>query len=156
MPQTLHNQRGPADSRIQHLYQYSGSAGGSHPPEGGILLPCCFAFLAGCLRVARKAKSTPMPRHSYRERNYAFGQAMLKLRSSIGLTQAGLAEGLRVSGIGPEKCCEEWRKKNQTIYEPLCHFTHNPATPEPITLPQKSPIKLTKDEKKLSFPPHLE
>ncbi len=27
-----------------------------------------------------------MPRHSYREHDYAFGQAMLKLRTSIGLT----------------------------------------------------------------------
>jgi WD40 repeat protein/transcriptional regulator with XRE-family HTH domain len=38
-----------------------------------------------------------MPRHSYRERDYAFGQAMLTLRSSIGLTQAGLAAMLGVS-----------------------------------------------------------
>ena len=32
-----------------------------------------------------------MPRHFYHERDYAFGQTMFKLRSSIGLTQAGLA-----------------------------------------------------------------
>ena len=38
-----------------------------------------------------------MPRHSYRERDYAFGQVMLKLRSRIGLTQAGLAALLGVS-----------------------------------------------------------
>ena len=38
-----------------------------------------------------------MPRHSYRERDYTFGQTMLKLRSSIGLTQASLAGLLRVS-----------------------------------------------------------
>jgi transcriptional regulator with XRE-family HTH domain len=38
-----------------------------------------------------------MPRHSYRERDYEFGQAMLKLRTSIGLTQAGLAGLLGVS-----------------------------------------------------------
>ena len=38
-----------------------------------------------------------MTRHSYRERDYAFGQVMHKLRSSIGLTQAGLAARLRVS-----------------------------------------------------------
>jgi WD40 repeat protein/transcriptional regulator with XRE-family HTH domain len=62
-----------------------------------MFLPCCFAFLVGCCRVTRKAKSMPMTRHSYRERDYAFGQAMLKLRTSIGLTQAGLAERLRVS-----------------------------------------------------------
>jgi transcriptional regulator with XRE-family HTH domain len=38
-----------------------------------------------------------MTRHSYRERDYTFGQTMFKLRTSIGLTQAGLAERLRVS-----------------------------------------------------------
>ena len=34
---------------------------------------------------------------SYGERDYAFGQAMLTLRTAIGLTQAGLAEFLGVS-----------------------------------------------------------
>ena len=38
-----------------------------------------------------------MKRSSYGERDYAFGQAMLTLRSAIGLTQAGLAEFLGVS-----------------------------------------------------------
>ena len=38
-----------------------------------------------------------MKRSSYGERDYAFGQAMLSLRSAIGLTQAGLAEYLGVS-----------------------------------------------------------
>jgi transcriptional regulator with XRE-family HTH domain len=38
-----------------------------------------------------------MTRHSYRGRDYTFGQVMLKLRSSIGLTQAGLAHLLGVS-----------------------------------------------------------
>ncbi len=38
-----------------------------------------------------------MTRHSYRERDYAFGQVMLKLRTSIGLTQAALAALLGVS-----------------------------------------------------------
>ena len=62
-----------------------------------MFLPCCFAFLAGCPRVMWKAKSTPMPQHSYRERDYTFGQAMFKLRTSIGLTQAGLTDLLWVS-----------------------------------------------------------
>jgi hypothetical protein len=47
--------------------QYSESARGSQPPEGGIFLPCCFAFLVGCRRVTRKAKSTPMSRRSLSE-----------------------------------------------------------------------------------------
>ena len=38
-----------------------------------------------------------MPRHSYHERDSAFGQIMLELRSSIGLTQASMANLLRVS-----------------------------------------------------------
>jgi WD40 repeat protein/transcriptional regulator with XRE-family HTH domain len=61
-------------------------------------------MLAGCRRVTRKAQRTLMPRHSYRERDYAFGQAMFKLRSSIGLTQAGLAARLRVS----RRAVAEW------------------------------------------------
>jgi len=36
-------------------------------------------------------------RSLYREQDYAFGQLMLTLRMRIGLTQAGLAERLRVS-----------------------------------------------------------
>jgi len=35
--------------------------------------------------------------YSYRERDYAFGQLVLTLRTTLGLTQAGLAEPLGVS-----------------------------------------------------------
>jgi transcriptional regulator with XRE-family HTH domain len=42
-------------------------------------------------------RSTLMKRFSYGERDYAFGQTMLSLRTSIGLTQARLAELLGVS-----------------------------------------------------------
>src|SRR5215471_15418597 len=38
-----------------------------------------------------------MPRHSYREHDYTFGQAMLTLRKRLRLTQAGLADLLGVS-----------------------------------------------------------
>ena len=38
-----------------------------------------------------------MKRSSYGEQDYAFGQAMLTLRTTIGLTQAGLAKHLGVS-----------------------------------------------------------
>jgi WD40 repeat protein/transcriptional regulator with XRE-family HTH domain len=61
-------------------------------------------MLLGCRRVMRKAKRTLMPQHSYRERDYPFGQAMFRLRSSIGLTQAGLAALLRVS----RRAVAEW------------------------------------------------
>jgi transcriptional regulator with XRE-family HTH domain len=39
-----------------------------------------------------------MKQFSYRQRDDAFGQSMLALRTSLGLTQAGLAERLHVSG----------------------------------------------------------
>src|SRR5260370_2485846 len=89
-------QRGPASS-ASNIYQYSGSGRGSQPRAGGKFLPFCFPLLAGCRRVTWKARSTPMTRHSYHERDYTFGQAMFKLRTSIGLTQAGLADLLGVS-----------------------------------------------------------
>src|SRR5947209_1991901 len=41
---------------------------------------------------------------SYRDRDYAFGQAMLTLRTAIGLTQAGLARHLGIS----RKAVGEW------------------------------------------------
>ena len=41
---------------------------------------------------------------SYRDRDYAFGQAMLTLRTTIGLTQAGLARHLDIS----RKAVGEW------------------------------------------------
>src|SRR5436190_2486490 len=49
-------------------------------------------------------KETAVKRYSYRERDYAFGQLMLTLRTSIGLTQAGLAERLGVS----RRAVAEW------------------------------------------------
>ena len=45
-----------------------------------------------------------MKRSSYGERDYAFGQMMLTLRTHIGLTQAGLAELLHVS----RRAVAEW------------------------------------------------
>jgi hypothetical protein len=51
-----------------------------------------------------------MPRHSYRERDYTFGQVMLKLRTSIGLTQAGLAERLPPRGRVLEALEALWRR----------------------------------------------
>ena len=45
-----------------------------------------------------------MNRSSYGERDYAFGQMMLTLRTSIGLTQAGLADLLGVS----RRAVAEW------------------------------------------------
>ncbi len=73
--------------------QCSGSAWGSQPPEGGILLPFashCWTqsgahhppdgVCVRCCRVTRQAKSMPTPRHSYRERDCPLRQAMFKLQ----------------------------------------------------------------------------
>ena len=59
-----------------------------------------------------------MPRHSYRERDYAFGQAMLTLRTSIGLTQAGLAALLGVS----RRAVAEW--EGGSNYPKAEHLQH--------------------------------
>src|SRR5713101_4661169 len=50
-----------------------------------------------CAPVGHAEGRAPMKTSSYRERDYAFGQLMLTLRTRIGLTQAGLGERLRVS-----------------------------------------------------------
>ena len=59
-----------------------------------------------------------MPRHSYRERDYPFGQAMLTLRTSIGLTQAGLAALLGVS----RRAVAEW--EGGSNYPKAEHLQH--------------------------------
>jgi WD40 repeat protein/DNA-binding XRE family transcriptional regulator len=111
-------ERGPA-SGVSHTIQYIRSAWGRQPPQGDRLLPDCFTLLAWCWRVTGKAKGTPMPRHSYRERDYPFGQAMLRLRSSLGLTQAGLADLLGVS----RRAVAEWEGgSNYPKAEHLQHF----------------------------------
>src|SRR2546421_6009628 len=62
-------------------------------------MACHFPSLpiAGFARVGHTERSARMKRSSYGERDYAFGQAMLSLRTDIGLTQAGLADLLSVS-----------------------------------------------------------
>src|SRR5258708_1387050 len=49
------------------------------------------------LYMGRAERRARMKRSFYGEADYSFGQAMLTLRTSIGLTQAGLAELLGVS-----------------------------------------------------------
>src|SRR5947207_8882292 len=62
-------------------------------------MACYFPSLpiAGFAPVGHTERSARMKRSSYGERDYTFGQAMLTLRTAIGLTQAGLAELLHVS-----------------------------------------------------------
>jgi transcriptional regulator with XRE-family HTH domain len=59
-----------------------------------------------------------MKRFSYRERDYAFGQAMLTLRTNIGLTQAGLADHLGVS----RRAVTEW--EGGLSYPTAHHLQH--------------------------------
>jgi WD40 repeat protein/transcriptional regulator with XRE-family HTH domain len=59
-----------------------------------------------------------MKRYSYAERDYAFGQRMLTLRSKIGLTQAGLAERLQVS----RRAVSEWESGSN--YPTAGHLQH--------------------------------
>ncbi|HKF37729.1 MAG TPA: helix-turn-helix transcriptional regulator, partial [Ktedonobacteraceae bacterium] len=53
---------------------------------------------------SREMRRPLVKRYSYSERDYAFGQLMLTLRTTIGLTQAGLAERLGVS----RRAVAEW------------------------------------------------
>src|SRR5258708_422403 len=53
--------------------------------------------MPGFARVGQAERCARMKRSSYGEPGYAFGQAMLTLRTAIGLTQADLAEFLGIS-----------------------------------------------------------
>jgi DNA-binding transcriptional regulator YiaG len=46
---------------------------------------------------SREIRRSLVKRHVYRERDYAFAQLVLTLRTAIGLSQAGLAERLGAS-----------------------------------------------------------
>jgi hypothetical protein len=67
---------------------------GSHRLSADVTLPNASH---GFALVGHTERRAPMNRSTYGERDYAFGQAMLTLRTSIGLTQAGLADLLHVS-----------------------------------------------------------
>src|SRR6266571_4559611 len=76
-------------------------AWGSHRPSVDVSLhkaSHCFA------PVGHAGWRSLVKRYSYSERDYAFGQLMLTLRTSIGLTQAGLGERLGVS----RRAVAEW------------------------------------------------
>src|SRR2546421_1542493 len=57
-----------------------------------------------CILGRHTERNACMKRSSYGEPDYAFGQAMLTLRTTIGLTQSGVAEHLGVS----RKAVGEW------------------------------------------------
>src|SRR5438105_6680487 len=80
---------------------------GAHPTPLSILgvcgevsvhhVPCHVPSCPMTAPVGHAERSALMKQFSYGEPDYAFGQAMLTLRTSIGLTQASLAERLHVT-----------------------------------------------------------
>src|SRR3989440_10028937 len=68
--------------------------------------------------VGRTERRAPMTRFTYSERHYAFGQAMLTLRTGIGLTQARLADLLHVS----RRAVAEWEAGSS--YPTASHLKH--------------------------------
>src|SRR5216684_7530818 len=69
--------------------------------------------------VGHAERRPPVKRSSrYDERDYAFGQAMLTLRTDIGLTQAGLADLLHVS----RRAVGEWEAGSS--YPTAGHLKH--------------------------------
>src|SRR5271157_5706229 len=73
----------------------------SHSPTDGVPLP---STSHGFAQSGHAERRPPVKRFSYAERDYAFGQAMLTLRTNLGLTQAGLADLLHVS----RRAVAEW------------------------------------------------
>jgi WD40 repeat protein/transcriptional regulator with XRE-family HTH domain len=64
-----------------------------------------FTSLHRCVAAPGHAEGRALVKsYSYRERDYAFGQLVLTLRTTLGLTQAGLAEPLGVS----RRAVAEW------------------------------------------------
>jgi DNA-binding XRE family transcriptional regulator len=59
-----------------------------------------------------------MPQHCYHKRDSTFGRAMFKLRTSIGLTKAGMAPPLGVS----RRAVGEWEAGSN--YPKAEHFKH--------------------------------
>src|SRR6266576_6976641 len=59
-------------------------------------VPCHVPSCPMTAPVGHAERSTLMKQFSYGERDYAFGQAMLTLRATMGLTQRGLADLLGI------------------------------------------------------------
>src|SRR6266699_1429092 len=68
---------------------------GSHYALNGLSL--CLAWLLSLNSGGSRQESMPMNSHTYGERDYAFGQAILTLRTAMNLTQVELAHFLGLS-----------------------------------------------------------
>src|SRR5207245_11193667 len=62
------------------------------------------AFHLFCVMEGQTERSALMRRSSYGERDYAFGELILTLRSAIGVTKAGLSDQLGIS----KRAVGEW------------------------------------------------
>src|SRR6266550_1277269 len=82
--------------------EYTEVSAGSHRPADDVALHITTQCVAA--PGSREMRRSLVKRYSYHERDYAFGQLMLTLRTTIGLTQAGLAERLGVS----RRAVAEW------------------------------------------------
>src|SRR2546426_8688826 len=74
--------------------EYTEVSAGSHRPADDVARH----ITTQCVVApgSREMRRSLVKRYSYHEQDYAFGQLMLTLRTTIGLTQAGLAELLHV------------------------------------------------------------
>src|SRR5437588_8499020 len=77
---------------------------GSHRPLDDVSLHIASYRFTLLDLESHTERRPPVKRSTYDERDYSFGRAMLTLRTNIGLTQAGLAERLRVS----RRAVAEW------------------------------------------------
>jgi len=77
-----------------------------------------YDFLFVCSWESTPKGERSMKRFSYRQRDDAFGQSMLALRTSLGLTQAELAQRLGVSG----RAVREWEAGSS--YPKAPHLQH--------------------------------
>src|SRR6266436_8181962 len=78
---------------------------GSQRPSVDVSLHTSLHIPAKCVAAPGHAERRSLvKRHVYRERDYAFAQLVLTLRTAIGLSQAGLAERLGAS----RRAVAEW------------------------------------------------
>src|SRR5258707_13991473 len=96
-------------------YQYTGGARRSHCTTDDISLPIASWW---CALLGQAEGRSAMNRSLYGERDYAFGQRILTLRTQIGLTQTGLAELLHVS----RRAVTEWEAGSS--YPKAHHLKH--------------------------------
>ena len=82
---------------IPDNHQYSGVSWGSHRLLDDVSLHTA----SHCFDLESHTEGRPpVKRSTYDERDYAFGQMVLTLRTNLGLTQAGLA------AEGRPHCCQ--------------------------------------------------